>query len=85
MEIQESTNTGHCPLPIDIDGDGKDELLVGYNLLDSDGQLLWSYPISEDHTDEIVAGKWMPGEDEAILHVFPVQKAFSLAIFMEIL
>lgn len=58
------TNTGHCPLPIDIDGDGKDELLVGYKLLDSDGQMLWSYPISEDHTDEIVAGKWMPGEDE---------------------
>ena len=58
------TNTGHCPLPIDIDGDGKDELLVGYRLLDSDGQLLWSYPISDDHTDEIVAGKWMPGNDE---------------------
>ena len=58
------TNTGHCPLPIDIDGDGKDELLVGYKLLESDGQMLWSYPISEDHTDEIVAGKWMPGEDE---------------------
>ena len=58
------TNTGHCPLPIDIDGDGKDELLVGYKLLDSDGQMLWSYPISEDHTDEIVAGKWMPGENE---------------------
>lgn len=58
------TNTGHCPLPIDIDGDGKDELLVGYRLLDSDGKLLWSYPISDDHTDEIVAGKWMPGDDE---------------------
>ncbi|MBS6377635.1 MAG: hypothetical protein KH441_12965 [Clostridium sp.] len=63
-KFKSPTNTGHCPLPIDIDGDGKDELLVGYNLLDSDGQLLWSYPISEDHTDEIVAGKWMPGEDE---------------------
>lgn len=63
-KFKSSTNTGHCPLPIDIDGDGKDELLVGYKLLDSDGQLLWSYPIFEDHTDEIVAGKWMPGEDE---------------------
>ena len=63
-KFKSPTNTGHCPLPIDIDGDGKDELLVGYKLLDSDGQMLWSYPISEDHTDEIVAGKWMPGEDE---------------------
>ena len=63
-KFKSPTNTGHCPLPIDIDGDGKDELLVGYKLLDSDGQMLWSYPISEDHTDEIVAGKWMPGEDK---------------------
>ena len=63
-KFKSPTNTGHCPLPIDIDGDGKDELLVGYKLLDSDGQMLWSYPISEDHTDEMVAGKWMPGEDE---------------------
>ena len=63
-KFKSPTNTGHCPLPIDIDGDGKDELLVGYKLLDSDGEMLWSYPISEDHTDEIVAGKWMPGEDE---------------------
>ncbi|MEY8353243.1 hypothetical protein AALB39_07750 [Lachnospiraceae bacterium 54-53] len=58
------TNTGHCPLPVDVDGDGKDEVLVGYQLLDSDGALLWSYPVTEDHTDEIVAGKWMPGDDE---------------------
>ncbi len=63
-KYKSTTNTGHCPLPVDIDGDGKDEVLVGYKLLDSDGTLLWSYPITEDHTDEIVAGKWMPGEDE---------------------
>ena len=57
------TNTGHCPLPVDVDGDGKDEVLVGYRLLDSDGTELWHYPITEDHTDEIVAGKWMPGDE----------------------
>lgn len=57
------TNTGHCPLPVDVDGDGKDEVLVGYRLLDSDGKELWSYPITEDHTDEIVPGRWMPGDD----------------------
>ena len=56
------TNTGHCPLPVDVDGDGRDEVLVGYRLLDSDGKELWSYPITEDHTDEIVAGRWMPGD-----------------------
>ena len=57
------TNTGHCPLPVDIDGDGRDELLVGYRMLDSDGTELWHYPIREDHTDEIVAGKWKPHDE----------------------
>ena len=56
------TNTGHCPLPVDIDGDGRDEVLVGYRLLDSDGRELWSYPITEDHTDEIVAGRFSPDD-----------------------
>lgn len=51
-------NTGHCPLPVDINGDGRDEILVGYTMLDSNGCELWSYPIYEDHTDEIVVGKF---------------------------
>ena len=51
-------NTGHCPMPVDVNGDGKDELLVGYTLLDSQGRELWTYPIQDDHTDEIVAGKF---------------------------
>ncbi len=58
------TNTGHCPLPVDVDGDGKDEVLVGYRLLDSDGTELWHYPIEKDHTDEIVAGRWSPRDRE---------------------
>lgn len=51
-------NTGHCPLPIDINGDGRDEVLVGYNMLSADGEKLWTYPITADHTDEIVMGKF---------------------------
>lgn len=51
-------NTGHCPLPVDINGDGRDEVLVGYNMLSADGEKLWSYPIAKDHTDEIVMGKF---------------------------
>lgn len=51
-------NTGHCPLPVDINGDGRDEVLVGYTMLSSDGHELWTYPIEEDHTDEIVMGKF---------------------------
>ena len=51
-------STGHCPLPVDIDGDGKDELLVGYTMLNSRGEELWTYDIADDHTDEIVVGKF---------------------------
>lgn len=57
-KYQSDKNTGHCPLPADINGDGKDEVLVGYNMLSAEGEKLWSYPITSDHTDEIVAGKF---------------------------
>ncbi|MBS5284413.1 MAG: hypothetical protein KHY46_11185 [Clostridiales bacterium] len=55
---QSPKNTGHCPLPLDVNGDGKDEILAGYTLLDCQGKELWTYPIEGDHTDEIVAGKF---------------------------
>lgn len=57
-KFQSDKNTGHCPLPVDINGDGRDEVLVGYNMLSADGKKLWTYPITADHTDEIVAGKF---------------------------
>lgn len=34
--------TGHYPLVYDWDGDGKDEVMCGYDFLDDDGTLLWS-------------------------------------------
>lgn len=57
-KFKSDKNTGHCPLPIDINGDGRDELLVGYTMLSADGEKLWTYPILKDHTDEIVMGKF---------------------------
>ncbi len=45
-------NTGHHPCPDDIDGDGKDELLCGYTLLDDDGRELWHLkPDPDGHAD----------------------------------
>lgn len=45
-------NTGHHPCPDDIDGDGKDELLCGYTLLDDDGRELWHLkPDPAGHAD----------------------------------
>ena len=33
-------NIGHCPMALDIDGDGLDEILAGYTLLDSHGNII---------------------------------------------
>ncbi len=33
--------TAHQPYLLDIDGDGRDEIVAGYALLDHDGRLLW--------------------------------------------
>jgi hypothetical protein len=33
--------TAHQPFPIDIDGDGRDEIFAGYALLNPDGSLRW--------------------------------------------
>jgi len=57
-------NTGHFPYACDINGDGYDEILCGYNLLDHTGKLIWSYPITSDHTDEIISGRFMADSDE---------------------
>lgn len=57
-------NTGHFPYAADINGDGYDELLCGYTLLNHKGEPIWSYPIEVDHTDEIISGKFMAGSNE---------------------
>ena len=39
---QAQCNTGHYPFAYDVDGDGKDELFIGYSLFDHDGKQLWT-------------------------------------------
>jgi len=48
--------TGHFPFTKDINGDGKEEMFVGYNFVDAEGNKLWTLPVSTDHTDEIIMG-----------------------------
>ena len=47
-------NTGHFPYIYDFDNDGKDEMFVGYDLIDDDGKMIFSLPMNSDHTDEII-------------------------------
>ena len=59
-------NTGHFPFSYDFNGDGRDEIFSCYNMVDSNGKLMWSLPIEIDHTDEIIVGTFGPGQDERL-------------------
>jgi len=45
-------NTGHHPAVGDVDGDGRDEVLCGFALLDDDGRELWAQPLP-GHADSV--------------------------------
>lgn len=49
-------NPGHFPWVHDIDGDGRDEVMAGYDMLDHDGRKLWSCRDLDDHADCIWFG-----------------------------
>ena len=61
-------NTGHYPFACDIDGDGKDELAIGYSLFDHDGTRLWTLDGKmQDHADGLAIVRFMPGEELRLL------------------
>lgn len=49
-------NLGHYPWAYDINNDGKDEIMAGYDMLSSDGKILWSCKNLEDHADCLWVG-----------------------------
>lgn len=59
-------NTGHFPYAYDFNGDGKEEIFSCYNMVSSEGKLIWKLPIHTDHTDEIIVGRMDPDIDEFI-------------------
>jgi hypothetical protein len=51
--------TGHYPYPYDIDGDGKEEFVIGYAMWDHNGRQIWSRDEDyKDHADGIVMGRF---------------------------
>ena len=51
--------TGHYPFPCDADGDGRDELAIGYALWNHQGERLWSHDAElKDHADGIAVGNF---------------------------
>ena len=56
--------TGHYPYAYDVDADGRDELAVGYSLVDHDGRILWSHDRDlQDHADGVAI---VPFEEGAV-------------------
>ncbi len=60
-------NTGHFPYIADFDQDGKDEMFVGYDLIDHDGTMLFSLPMHSDHTDEIIYARLKQNEPKRLI------------------
>jgi len=51
--------TGHFPYPFDIDGDGRDEVAIGYALWDHRGHQIWSRDAElDDHADGVAVGNF---------------------------
>ena len=60
---QAECNTGHYPFAYDVDGDGKDELAIGYSLFDHDGTLLWTLDGElKDHADGVAIVEFGEGQ-----------------------
>ena len=51
LQWTKKVNTGHFPMNVDVDGDGRDELLCGYTLFGHDGTIRWSHPELPLHND----------------------------------
>jgi hypothetical protein len=61
-------NTGHYPYACDIDGDGKDEISIGYSLFDDDGTLLWTLDGElKDHADGVAIVRFRPDSEFRLL------------------
>jgi rhamnogalacturonan endolyase len=73
--------TGHFPYPSDIDGDGLDELLIGYSLWDHDGRRLWSHDEElQDHADAVFMGN-LTGDPKAEPRAYVSGSDEGLVIF----
>jgi hypothetical protein len=68
--------SGHSPRAFDLDGDGNDELLIGYEAYDAAGRRLWrldavaedSYDPVAHHVDQLQIGRFGPSRAPGIVY-----------------
>jgi rhamnogalacturonan endolyase len=62
-------NTGHYPYAYDVDDDGKDEIAIGYSLIDDDGRILWSLDRElKDHCDGVAVVRFLEGAEPRVMN-----------------
>lgn len=71
-------NTGHFPYAYDFNGDGKDEIFSCYNMISSEGKLIWELPVDTDHTDEIIIGRFDPDIDDDLIAIVSGWQGFMI-------
>ena len=77
---QAKVPTGHYPINYDFNGDGKDELLVGYRLYAPDGKILWAhdeFPTGRAHNDAVDV-KDMDGDGRPEIAIAATEDGFLL-------
>ncbi|MBI3280315.1 MAG: hypothetical protein HYZ57_10785 [Acidobacteria bacterium] len=73
--------TGHYPFPIDLDGDGRDEFVIGYSLWDHTGKPRWRHDTElKDHADAISAGNFT-GDPGATPRIYACGSDEGLVVF----
>jgi len=78
--------TGHYPYAWDIDNDGKDEMVIGYTLVDHDGTVLWTLDDQiKDHADGIAIVPFKNEEPLKILCAASDEGMFFTSLEGEIL
>ncbi len=74
-------NTGHFPYSMDTDGDGREEMVIGYSMFSPSGERMWTLDGTVgDHSDGIVAGNFS-GDPKARprVYMFASDEGFLMA------
>jgi rhamnogalacturonan endolyase len=59
--------TGHYPFPIDTNGDGRQEFMIGYSLWELDGKQRWTHDAAmKDHADALSIGNFTGRSDAGL-------------------
>ncbi len=73
----EFRNTGHFAAPYDFDGDGRDDLIIGYARIGPDGDVKWCLDLT-DHTDEIAIGPFNPSRNDVQIAMVSGYEGFNI-------